>query len=179
MPEKQIKLSDGAEAAVLEEMILRLVVEPRQREQWDQEISEHHYLKNAHLVGEQLRWVVEYQGRWMALPGGSAAAYPIGARDQWIGWDDNQRRAPLRLVANNARFCVLTGPGELPHLPSRATAMNLARLSADWQQACGHPIVLAESFADAQLFRGTACKASGWKAAGILSSLSKATNPAF
>jgi len=169
MREKQIKLSDRAEAAVLDRMILRLVVEPHEKERWDQEVSEHHYLKNANLVGEQLRYVVEYRGRWMALLGWSAAAYHIGARDQWIGWDDNQRRARLRLVANNARFCVLSGPGELPNLPSRAMVMNLARLSADWQQAYGHPIVLAESFVDTQLFRGTAYKVSGWKAVGLSS----------
>jgi len=169
MPEKQIKLSDRAEAAVLEELTLRLVVEPHETERWDQEVCEHHYLKNANLVGEQLRYVAEYRGRWMALLGWSAAAYHIGARDQWIGWNDNQRRARLRLVANNARFCVLTQPGELANLPSRAMALNLARLSGDWQQAYGHPIVLAESFVDRQLFRGTAYKASGWKALGLSS----------
>jgi hypothetical protein len=70
------------------------------------------------------------------------------------------------LVANNARFCLLTQPAEFPNLASRAMGMNLARLSQDWQQAYGHPIVLVESFVDTQLFRGTAYKASGWKAVG-------------
>ena len=165
MPEQQIKLSDPAEAAVLEQIVVRLI-EPPEQERWNQLISRHHYLKNAHLVGERLCYVVEYQGRWLALLGWSAAAYHIRARDQWIGWNDNQRRARLRLVANNARFCLLTQPGQYPNLASRAMGLNLSRLSEDWQQAYGHPIVLAESFVDTQLFRGTAYKASGWKAAG-------------
>ncbi|MCU0786176.1 MAG: DUF4338 domain-containing protein [Verrucomicrobia bacterium] len=42
---------------------------------------EHHYLKNALLVGEPLRYVVEYQGQWLGLLGWSAAAYNIRARD--------------------------------------------------------------------------------------------------
>lgn len=165
MQDKPIRLSDRAEAAVLDEMVVRLI-EAGEQERWDQQVSQHHYLKNASLVGEQLRYVVEYRGQWLALLGWSAAAYHIRARDQWIGWDDNQRRARLRLVANNARFCVLSPPGQYPNLASRAMALNLARLSADWQRAYGHPLVLAESFVDQQLFRGTAYKASGWRAVG-------------
>jgi len=153
---------------VLDEITVRLI-EPHQRERWDKEVSQHHYLKNANLVGEQLRYVVEDRGRWLALLGWSAAAYHIQARDQWIGWADNQRRARRRLVANNVRFCLLTEPGELPNLASRALALNLARWSEDWQQAHGHPILLVESFVDTQLFRGTAYKASGWKAVGLSS----------
>jgi len=72
----------------------------------------------------------------------------------------------LRLLANNARFCLLTEPGQYPNLASRAMGLNLARLSQDWQQVYGHPVVLTESFVDGQLFRGTAYKASGWRAAG-------------
>ena len=166
MRDKQIKLSDPAEGVVLHQIIVRLT-EAHEQERWDQLMVKHHYLKSANLVGEQLRYVVEYQGRWLALLGWSAAAYHIRARDQWIGWHDNQRRARLRLVANNARFCLLTQPAEFPNLASRAMALNLARLSQDWQQAYGHPILLAESFVDTQLFRGTAYKASGWRAVGL------------
>jgi len=165
MPEQQIRLSDRAEAAVLEQIVVRLVA-PQEQERWNQLMIQHHYLKNANLVGERLCYVVEYQGQWLALLGWSAAAYHIRARDQWIGWNENQRRARLPLVANNARFCLLTQPGQYPNLASRAMGLNLARLSEDWLQAYGHPIVLAESFVDTQLFRGTAYKASGWKAAG-------------
>jgi len=98
--------------------------------------------------------------------GWSAASYHLKGRDGWIGWDDNQRRARLGLVANNARFCRLGQPGQYPNLASRAMALNLARLSQDWQAQYGHPVVLVESFVDLEWFRGTAYKASGWKAVG-------------
>ena len=165
MADGQIKLSDRAEAAVLDHLVVRLIA-PAEQARWEQLVSQHHYLKNAHLVGERLCYAVEYQGQWLALLGWSAAAYHIRARDHWIGWNENQRRARRRLVANNARFCLLTEPGQYPNLASRAMGLNLARLSADWLAAYGHPIVLAESFVDAQLFRGTAYKASGWQAVG-------------
>jgi hypothetical protein len=165
MQDKPIKLSDRAEAAVLDQIVVRLI-EPPEQDRWNQLVSQHHYLKNANLVGERLCYVVEYEGRWLGLLGWSAAAYHIRPRDQWIGWSDNQRRARLRLLANNARYCLLTEPGQYPNLASRAMALNLARLSKDWQQAYGHPIVLVESFVDSQLFRGTAYKASGWREVG-------------
>ncbi len=112
--------------------------------------------------------VVECRGQWLALLGWSAAAYHIRARDQWISWTGAQptTRSLCGWVANNARFCLLTDRGQYPNLASRAMALNLARLSSDWQQAYGHPIVLVESFVDSQLFRGTAYKASGWRECG-------------
>jgi hypothetical protein len=161
-----MRLLDAAEAAVLDQITVRLI-EPAEQDRWNQLVSQHHYLKNASLVGERLCYVAEHQGQWLALLGWSAAAYHIRARDQWIGWNDNQRRSRLPLVANNARFCLLTAPGQYPNLASRVLALNQARLSQDWQEVYGHPIVLVESFVDSQLFRGTAYKAAGWQALGL------------
>ena len=156
---------DPEETAALDQITVRLI-RPEEQARWDQLVSEHHYLENANLVGERLCYVAELRGQWMALLGWSAAAYHIRARDEWIGWSDNQRRARLHLLASNARFCVLSAPGQYPNLASRVLALNLARLSADWQEHYSHPIVLVESFVDSQWRRGTAYKASGWKLVG-------------
>jgi hypothetical protein len=165
MSKSRLVLTDPAEAAVVKQIEVRLV-RPEEEARWEQLMIEHHYLKSARMVGEQLRYVAEYQGQWLALLGWSAASYHLKGRDGWIGWSDNQRRARLHLVANNARFCRLGEPGQYPNLASHAMALNLARLSQDWQAKYGHPIVLVESFVDLELFRGTAYKASGWKAVG-------------
>src|SRR5260221_10735777 len=126
MQNKQMRLSDPAEAAVLDQITVRLI-RPDEQDRWDQMVSQHHYLKNANLVGEQLRYVAEHEGQWLALLGWSAAAYHIRARDQWIGWDDNQRRGRLLLVANKARFLHL---GFLEPEPNLAPP-ELARHKAD------------------------------------------------
>lgn len=165
MSKTRLVLTDPAEAAVVGQVEVRLA-RPEEEARWEELMVQHHYLKSARMVGEQLRYVVEHQGEWLALLGWSAASYHLKGRDGWIGWSDNQRRARLHLVANNARFCRLGKPGQHPNLASHALALNLARLSDDWQARYGHPIVLAESFVDLELFRGTAYKASGWKALG-------------
>ena len=165
MGKHTFRLTDPIEAAFAAQVIVRLV-EPHELARCQREVEERHYLKNAHLVGEQLWYVAEYQGRWLALLGWSAAAYHLKGRDAWIGWDDTQRRARLPMIANNARFCLLTAAGEHPNLASYVMGQCLRRLSPDWQEAYGHPILAVESFVDTQLFRGTCYKASGWKAVG-------------
>jgi len=145
--------------------VVRLI-EPHEQPRWEDLIATRHYLKNATLVGEQLRYVVERDGQWLALLGWSAAAYHLKGRDTWIGWSNEQRRRRLHLIANNARFLLLTPLGQVPNLATRALALCCQRLSSDWQTAYGHPILAVESFVDAQLFRGTAYKAAGWQALG-------------
>jgi hypothetical protein len=149
-----------AEHQVLRELIVR-PVRPGERARCDALLVEHHYLHSATLVGEHLRYVATHRGRWLALLAWAAPARHLRARDQWIGWDDEQRRRRLGLLVNNPRFLILPECHH-PNLASRAMKLCLARLSADWQAAWGHPVVLAESFVDPQLFRGTAYKVSGW-----------------
>jgi hypothetical protein len=165
MRNKTFRVTDAAEAAVLDQVRLRLVL-PEEQARWEQLMSEHHYLENGNLVGERLCYVAEYQGQWMGMLGWSAAAYHLKGRDALIGWNENQRRGRLHLLANNARFCLLTKAGEYPNLASHLMGLNLQRLSADWQAAYGHPVVAVESFVDTQLFRGTSYKATGWVAVG-------------
>jgi hypothetical protein len=157
---------DPSEQAVLDQVRVRLI-EPEERALWDDLVATRHYLQNATLVGEQLRYVAEHNGQWLALLGWSAAAYHVKGRDAWIGWSGEQRRRRLHFLANNARFLLLTPPGQLPNLATRCLALCCQRLSADWQAAYGHPILIVESFVDAQLFRGTAYKAAGWQALGV------------
>jgi len=157
-----LRLPTASEQHVLNHLRVRLVTEA-ERPRWNAEVAAHHYLQNATLVGEQLCYVAEYQGTWLALLGWSAPARHLRPRDAWIGWSKEQRAARRHFLANNARFCILADPHQLPNLASRALARCTARLSADWQARWGHPIVAVESFVDGQLFRGTAYKAAGWQ----------------
>jgi len=128
---------------------------------FDELLREHHYLKSATLVGEHMRYVAECNGEWLALGAWSAAARHLRGREEWIGWDDEQRGRRLPLVANNARLLSLPGR-EVPNLLSRFMKGMLARLSEDWQQRWGHPVAVAETFVDPVLYQGTCYKASGW-----------------
>src|SRR6185369_11359787 len=151
-----------------QEILVHLMVEPvppGEVDRFDQLLAQHHYLKDALLVGEHLRYVATYRGQWLALAAWSAAALHIKARDQFIGWSEEQRRRRLPLLVNNSRLLVLP-QCQCPNLISRLMKLMLGRLSADWQQSWGHPVALAETFVDPHLYQGTAYKASGWNRLG-------------
>jgi hypothetical protein len=91
----------------------------------------------------------------------SAAANHLRAREEWIGWSNEQRRRRLSLITNNCRFLLLPGY-EVPNLGSRVLRLTLDRLSADWQAHYGHPILAVETFVDPDQFQGTVYTANGW-----------------
>jgi hypothetical protein len=162
---KPFRLPNLAEPHVLDHLQVRLIA-PHEQDAWNQLVVAHHYLKHADLVGAQLRYVAEYECRWLLLLGWSAAAFHLQAREAWLRWSQPQLRARRHFVAQNSRLVLLADRHQFPNLASRALALCTRRLSADWQAAYGHPIVVVESFVDRQLFHGTAYKAAGWTLLG-------------
>lgn len=136
-----------------------------ERSRWESLMSRHHYLGFRALVGESLRYVAEWDGRWLALLGWCTAAFKCAARDRWIGWPAWLQWRRLHLIANNARFLILPGI-EVSNLASRVLGLNVRRLCSDWRDRYGHGIVLAETFVDPLRFRGTCYRAAGWQELG-------------
>lgn len=149
------------EQQILERAQVRLLNCPKDTARCDQLIREHHYLHDATLVGEQLRYAITYQGRWLGVATWSGAAFHIKDRDEFIGWDFEQCRRRRPLLANNSRLLILP-ECHYPNLVSRFMKLMLGRLSADWLERWGHPLAMVETFVDPQLYQGTAYKVSGW-----------------
>ena len=149
----------------VKDVTLRLV-RPDERRRWDATMAQHHYLGFQQFAGRGLRYVAEYEKRWLALIGWQSGAFKCRPRDRWIGWRPREQFPRLRLIANNTRLLVLAPPGALPNLATRVMAANLRRLSADWQAAFGHPLELAEAFVDPKRFAGTLYRAGNWRSVG-------------
>lgn len=164
MKTKHRPILTEAQQALLEGVQVRLI-QPEERKGFDQVITQSHYLHSAEFVGEQLRYVAEYQGQWVALLVWSAAAYKLKLRELWIGWSDRQKRRRLPLVVNQSRLFIAE-PFHIPNLASRVMKLNLERLRCDWEQAYHHAVLIAETFVDPERFRGTTYKASGWTLLG-------------
>lgn len=148
------------EQVVLDQMTVR-EVRPEEIARFNRHLEKDHYLKSSQLVGEHLRYVATWQGQWLALASWSAPALHLKDRDTFIGWTEEQRRHRLALVVNNSRLLILP-ECHYPNLASRFMKLMLGRLSEDWQRVWKHPVVLAETFVDPQLYQGTAYKVSGW-----------------
>jgi Druantia protein DruA/DDE_Tnp_1-associated/Transposase DDE domain len=148
------------------------LVRTEERGRWQQALQQHHYLGCPRMVGEALWYVATAADEWVALLGWAAAALKCHPRDTWIGWAPALQWHRLGLVVNNVRFCLLPGWAR-PNLASRVLALNCRRLSADWERAYGHPVLLAETFVDTIRFRGTCYRAAGWQCLGVTRGFAK------
>jgi hypothetical protein len=145
-----------------------IVVRPvrcEERARWRQLMNAHHYLGFRPIVGQSLWYVATCEEQWVALLGWGAAALKCAPRDAWIGWTPWLKFRRLHLIANHVRFLILPD-WHRPNLASRVLALNLQRLSPDWERYYGHPILLTETFVDAARFRGTCYLAAGWQVLG-------------
>ena len=128
---------------------------------WDYLVHHHHYLGLPKLVGEHLRYLAYISGQVVACLSWASAAWKVKDRDRFIGWDEETKRKNLHLIANNSRFLIPDWVS-IKHLASRVLALNLKRLSTDWQRIYGHPVYLAETFVDISRFEGTCYRAANW-----------------
>lgn len=148
---------------------------PEERLGWRIYMARYHYLGFRPIVGEHLLYAALLGSELVALLGWAGAALQAPLRDSYLGWDEATKRRQLHLVANNIRFLVLPWV-RVKHLASKVLATNLRRLSGDWQQAWGHPLLLAETFVDTSRFRGTCYRAANWRCLGQTAGRSRHAN---
>ena len=152
-----------------------LVVRPVRKEEvsrWNSYMQQYHYLGLRWLGGKSLRYIAHLGGDWVALLGWVSASKNCGARERYIGWGGEKKYRRLRFIANNSRFLIL--PWVLQkNLASKVLALNLKRLSRDFEMVYGHPLYLAETFVDESRFKGTCYKASNWKHVGYTEGFSR------
>lgn len=133
----------------------------RDSARFDAELDEHHWLGHR-MVGETMRYVaVDANGEWVALVGFASPALSCGPRDRFIGWSSETQMRRLRFIASNQRYCILPA-GRRKNTASAVMSKALKRLSADWVEAWGHPVLLVETFVDPSRHIGTCYGASSF-----------------
>lgn len=155
-----------------------LIVRPVTRSEeslWGELMSAHHYLGFNTLLGEQIKYVGILNDQWVALIGWGSAALACDARDRYLMWNTYNCRWRLKHMAGNSRFLILPGV-QIKNLASKILALNLHRLSMDWQRKYGHPILVVETFVNASLYRGTCYQANNWIQVGKTKGFSKNHN---
>ena len=124
-------------------------------------IEQHHYLGYCHPIGEHLKYVVFAHDRPVACFAFSSAPRHIGCRDRFIGWDQEQRKKNLHLIAYNTRFLLLPWV-QVRFLASHLLGRMARAAAADWQRIYNHPIYFLETFVDTSRFVGSAYRAANW-----------------
>ncbi len=132
---------------------------------WNEYVERYHYLGYTPLPGAQLRYFIAAGEQIVALTGFGAAVWQTAPRDQFIGWNHDQRKKNLNLIINNARFLIL------PWVRSKNLASKILSLTAryipdDWEERYKFRPVLLESFVQKNRFTGTCYKAANWHNVG-------------
>ncbi len=128
---------------------------------WNEYIMRYHYLGYTPLPGAQLRYFISAGKQIVALTGFGAAAWQTAPRDQFIGWNHDQRKKNLNLIANNARFLILPWI-QSKNFASKILSLTTRRLPDDWEEKYNVRPVMLESFVQKNRFAGTCYKAANW-----------------
>lgn len=132
---------------------------------WNEFIVQQHPLKDAPLVGWQLRYLIGSAHGWLGAIGFGPPAWHLGPRDQWIGWNSQARRSNIHRVIGLSRL-LIRKEARCSSLASKVMAMSLKGVGQDWQGRYGHKPLLAESFVDRNQFTGKSYIAANWQLVG-------------
>lgn len=153
-------------------LTLRVVADPAASRLWNEFVARYHYLGYAPMSGSQLRYNVFAGDRLVALLSFGASAWRLAARDEFIGWQEVQRKKNLQRVVNNARFLILPWV-QSKGLASKILSKVARQLPLDWHQRYGYAPVLLETFVQCDRHRGTCYKAANWTHVGRTSGRGK------
>ncbi len=132
---------------------------------WNEFVQRYHYLGYAPVPGDQIRYIAWFKEEVVALLSFRAAVWKTAPRDQFIGWDYQQRKQNLHLIINNARFLILPWV-QAPNLASRILSMTIKRVVNDWEHRYHYSPVLVETFVETRRFPGTCYKSANWLCLG-------------
>lgn len=159
LPVKPMRIEGSVES--LAPVELALVQGRQDSAHWNTLIDQYHYLGYQRLPGAQLRYLICSGAEVLGALGFGAAAWSVGARDQWIGWDRTQRQGRLNRVLNNARFLILPWV-RCANLASKVLALSERRVVQDFEERYGVRPVLLETFVERERFRGSCYRAANW-----------------
>ena len=132
---------------------------------WNELMLTEHYLKAATLVGRQMRYLIRSEHGWLGGIGYAAPALQLSARDQWIGWNQEQRQAQLHTIVGMSRFLIRPSVN-CKNLASKVLSMSVATIANDFEQQYGYRPLLIESFVDTERYSGTCYQAANWLTIG-------------
>jgi hypothetical protein len=128
---------------------------------WRKYINDYHMLGDNQVFGSRLQYFVKSGDTKVGCLQFSASSWALKSREQWIGWNLQDRKARLHLIINNSRFLIFPWVN-VKNLASKALSLAIKQIQEDWLREYCYAPVLLETFVDTSQFAGTCYKASNW-----------------
>lgn len=138
-----------------------VVQHPSERQLWNYLIDNYHYKGCRITVGRHLKYFVHIDNRLIGCFAFADSVLKLTARDQWIGWNQQQRETNLHLIINNVRFLILPWV-KIQNLASKLLSSSARIVPGDWQRFYNFRPVMLETFVEQQRFSGASYKAANW-----------------
>jgi len=153
--------------------VFKIAQDSASRQLWNYLIDTYHYKGCRIVVGRHIKYLVYVEQQLIGCFGFADAVLQLQSRDQWLGWNEQQRAANLHLIINNVRFLILPWV-QIRNLASKLLSLSTRIVPDDWQRIYHYRPVLIETFVEQQRFRGTCYKAAncpakaGWAKPQVL-----------
>lgn len=141
--------------------VFHLALNHEERNLWNYLIDRYHYKGCRIVVGRHLKYLIYLEQQIIGCVGFADAVLQLKSRDEWIGWDAQQRQANLHLIINNVRFLILPWV-KIKCLASTLLGLSAKIVAAHWQQRYNYRPLLIETFVEKRIFTGTSYKAANW-----------------
>lgn len=132
---------------------------------WRTYVDRYHMLGHKTVFGSRLNYFIKSNEIMLGCIQFSASAWSLQGRDQWIGWDVDDRKKRLHLIVNNSRYLIFPWV-RIKNLASKALALAAKQIQGDWLREYCYSPVLLETFVDLEHFNGTCYKAANWSYLG-------------
>jgi len=141
--------------------VFKVVEDSARRRLWNYLVDRYHYKGCRIVVGRHLKYLVYLNQNIIGCFGFADAVLQLSVRDQWIGWDSQQRKAGLHLIINNVRFLILPWV-KIKNLASKLLSLSAKIVPQDWHRFYSYRPLLMETFVERQRFSGASYKAANW-----------------
>jgi hypothetical protein len=115
---------------------------------WNEYVERYHILGYKRPFGAHQRYFIISRSASEPKLGCilfAASSWALAARDEWIGWSENDRSKRLNLIINNTRFLIFPWV-QIKNLASHALSLAAKRVRHDWQTRFCYQPVLLETF---------------------------------
>ena len=108
----------------------------------------HSYVKHVTPPQRRINWNIyeTVSGNLIGAIGMSSCVLAIGSRDNWIGWNKEQRLRNSNSVANNYRFCLIKKNITIENCGTMSLKLFRRHGKQRWEEKYGDKLVLLETF---------------------------------
>jgi hypothetical protein len=151
----------GEEVTEVSNITVEVAATPKDKARWKAYVTTYHALGYHGEFGAQLQYFIKDGDKELGCIQFSAAAWSLQSRDDWVSWNEDDRKARLILVLNNSRYLIYPWVN-VKNLASKALSLVAKRVQSDWLRIYCYEPVLLETFVDTTQYKGTCYKAANW-----------------